>query len=464
MFSMLSKKRSKGGLEMSTGDPINLPAEMREEIFRYLNRRELLDSCLVSSTWNEFIGNSDAFKKNVSIEVHPWSRKKPKYINNSLRNYDTFFISNFQAGPEIIFLSSKIWKRATIQIEIFPSKADYIKYLKYFCASIRDLKIVSTHIATTDSVEKLTLPFLEVLEFNSVPVMAVEPFVSCHNKLKSLYLKYMYESPFNAELMTSTLIEFFQLNNTIKDLELHADVSNEIFKKDFSENVHFELKTLTLCSDYDRARDDIIQDNLEKFMKSQAKSVEFLKLVFRHHPEHNQANQWFVNPRGRSNPEGKDFLIILKIWNHMKKLKKLAIRFMKACEITEEEPQLLSSLLPNIILNELHIQFNAFDENLPWKYLKAIIKASPNLEVIKIRHLSIDLLRFLALNMFKLKLVTCDTFENAAITTYDSMKISEQKLNSFIVIKGFENEPINENEADFYEANFVVRDPLFGPY
>ena len=451
MFSILTKKRPRGGQEIVQGDPINLPPEMREEIFNYLSRRELLDACLVSSTWNELIGSSDAFKKKVSIAIHPWSRKKPKkpkYINNSIRSYDNFSISNFEAGPEVIFLSSKVWKRASIQIEIFPSKADYIKYLKFFSENIRDLKILSTHIATTDSIEKLTLPYLEVLEFSSVPVMAVEPFVSCHNKLKSLYLKYMYESPFNAELMTSTLIKLFELNNTIKDLELHADVSNELFKKDISDNVNFQLKTLTLCSDYDRARDDVIQDNILKFIKSQANSVEHLKFVFRHHPEHNQANHWFVNPRGRSNPEGKDFLMVIKMWNDMKKLKKLAIRFMKACEITEEEPELLKNMLPNINIIELHIQFDKYNEDLPWKYLKAIIKASPNVEVIKIRHLSSDLLSFLALNLIKLKLVNCDTFDNGALNYYDLMKTSEKKLNSFIVIKGFENELVQINGLD----------------
>ena len=459
MFSLLARKRSRGGQEMSAGDPINLPAEMREEVFNYLSRRELLDACLVSSTWNELIGNSIVFKKKVPIAIHPWSRKKPKkpkYINNSIRNYDTFSISNFEAGPEVIFFSSKIWKRVSIQIEIFPSKAEYIKYLKYFSKNVRDLKILSTHIATTDSTEKLSLPCLEVLEFSSVPVMAVEPFVSCHNHLKSLYLKYMYESPFNAEIMTSTIIQLFELNNTIKDLELHADVSNELFKKDISDNVHFELKTLTLCSDYDRARDDIVQDNMLKFIKSQAKSVEHLKFVFRHHPEHNQANHWFVNPRGRSNPEGKDFLIILKMWNDMKKLKKLAIRFMKPCEITEEEPELLKSLQQNLNINELHIQFDKCNQNLPWKYLKAIIKASPNVGSLKIRYLSRDLLNFLALNMFKLKFVDCDTFENGTLSYYDTMKTSGGSLNSFIVIKGFENEPVQLINNDIFDDDIQL--------
>ena len=468
MFSMLARKRSRVGQEISAGDLMNLPVEMREEIFKYLSRRELLDACLVSYTWNEMIGNSIAFKTKVPISIHPWSRnkqKKSKYISNSIRSYDTFSISNFEAGPEVIFFSSKIWKRASIQIEIFPSKADFIKYIKYFSENIRDLKILNTHIAKTDSTEKLSLPCLEVLEFSSVPVMAVEPFVSCHNKLKSLYLKYMYESPFNAELMTSTLIQLFELNNTIKDLELHADVSNELFKKDISDNVHFELKTLTLCSDYDRARDDIIQDNMLKFIKSQAKSVEHLKFVFRHHPEHNQANHWFVNPRGRSNPEGKDFLIILKIWNDMTKLKKLAIRFMKACEITEEEPELLKNMIINININELHIQFENCDENYPWKYLKAIIKVSPNVETIKIRHLYTDLLQYLALNMFKLKFINCDTFDNGTLSFYETMKTSEKRLNSFIIIKGFECEPVqlnnNNNNNGFDQVWWVEDDVVF---
>ncbi|CAO1305700.1 unnamed protein product [Diamesa serratosioi] len=420
-------------------DPINLPAELREKIFANLGGADLIQCCLVSFQWDNSVRPSVAFKRKVRLAIYPWSDINRIAQHANILNFENISLSNFKVGPEVSFLEPTAWKKATIKINHFPTVAAYMKYLAYFNASVEDLKIVNADIRITGEVKTVEFPFMKALELNNVSATAVQPFVCNQRSLETLNFKCLFESindPEDKSMMISSIIKMLRQNSGLKSLVLHSDVSNVIFMHDINAITDFKLTNLTLCSDISRAPHNSIQEHMFRFLIEQLKSLETLKLVFRHDVSVQSSYRPILFQSPSPSNKATDFEIIIKIWDHIRKVKKLAIRFMISKTIGEMPRG--QRLWPNTSITELHIIFDSHINGKRGCHVMTIVKACPNLQKLRVRYLSNDFFEFLTCYMMKLRLIECYVYATGLEATYNKMKRKDYKVNENIVVVGTE--------------------------
>lgn len=420
-------------------DPINLPAEIREKIFADLSGEDLIQCCLVSYQWDFSVRPSLAYKKKVRLSIFPWSDINMIASHANILNFENISLSNFRMGPEISFLEKIAWKKAIIKINLFPTEPAYTNYLAYFNESVEDLKIVNADIRISGiiDVKLVEFPNMKALELNNVSAAAVQPFVCNQRNLETLNLKCLFESildPVDKDMMIGNVIQMLRYNSGLKTLILHSDVSNQIFKHDFNEVIDFNLTHLTLCSDFTRASGMTLQDHIFRFLIQQLKTLESLKLVFRHDCSVQSSYRpvlFHFSPN-----KAADFEIIIKVWNYTRNLKKLAIRFMLSKTIGELAKG--QRLRTNTNITELHMIFDSHINSVRNCYVLSIIKACPNLRKLRVRYLSNEFFEYLVCYMMNLRVIECYIYGEGLHDTYIKMKNKDYKVNENIVVVGIE--------------------------
>lgn len=431
-------------------DPIILPAEIREKILSYLSGEDLIQLCLVSYEWDLFIRPSVAFRNNVQLNIHPWTDVNLITTHANTSNFNQICISKFNAGAEVSILESIEWKKAIIKINNFSSISEFINYVELIKDNVEDLKIINAHIEDAEDMKLIEFPNLKSLDLNHISLSAMQPFIAHHTKLESLSLKYLYESlmtnnTLSKDLINLTVIRMLTLNTGIKSLILSSDVSNEIFAHDISQETRFNLTHLILCSDCTRTQCDIMQENIFSFLVEQLKSLETLKMVFRHDCK---VQPKYLPRLFESSKKAFDFEMIIKVWSFMEKLKKLSIRFMISRNIgTLKEGQALM-INPNI--TELHLIFDVHINSKRYCYVYDIIKACPNLEKLRVRYLSNGFYEFLSTVMKKLKLIECYVYA-CGLNSVRRKLINDPRANNNIIVEGTERyiEDIGVRYRDF---------------
>lgn len=440
-------------------DPMKLHSDVLEEILNYLSVHDLLEASIVSKNWYDTIGASVTFKRKCYIAIHRWNRSKNvNLITESTRDYEKYWISDQEMGFEILFLGTKKWKKVVINLT-FPWLSYFYKYLEYFTPTVRKLKLLNCIVVTDDCDDKtaLVLPDLEELFLSDVSVLVLNTFMGTHKKLKSLHLQNIRSHKDITE-EGDTIISFFKLNNSIKELVMHADVTNNIFYDDIVESVNFELKSLTLCLDEEKAPLDG-NVNITKFLQSQGQFLETLKLVFNQRNIRQNHQMFWGRQQNRITEvvEWTDFLIISSAWNSFTALRKLALRFTKNSKDKEGVgSEQLTGMMPNLNIHEI-VLHSPGCRILPWRLLKYILQACPNVDKLFIPYLTKDVLQFVSLKMLKAKTLSCELMENGIGVFFEELKAFQAGGNKTMVIEGREETTEEEQqERNNWEVNDAV--------
>lgn len=430
-------------------DPMKLHCDVLEKILNYLNMDDLLEASTVCKNWYDIIGASDTFKRKVCVAIHRWTRSRNvNLMTESTRNYQKYSISDQEMGFELLFLGTKNWKKVVINLT-FPWLSYFYRYMEYFTATVRELKLINSIIITDDCDDKivLVLPCLEELFFLDVSVLVLNLFMGTHENLKSLHLQNIrnHKEPASEG---NAIRSFLKLNNSLKDLVMHADVTNNVFSEDIAHSFNFELKSLTLCLDEEKAPSNG-QLHIIKFLQRQGRSLETLKLVFNQRVIRQNHQMFWGRQQNRITEvlEWKDFSIVALAWNNLTALKKLALRFTKNSKDKEEVGiEKIMVMKPNLSINEIVIH-SAGCKNVPWRLLKYVLQACPNVETVFISYLTKDVLQFIALKMLKVQTLNCELMESGTNVFFDELKVLETGVNKTMVIKGRE-ETTEEEQQD----------------
>jgi hypothetical protein len=426
-------------LSASISDPMNidvLPDEIRELILSFLPVKELLNSCLVSKLWLEIITHSLAFKKQVAIKLHSWHQEPPVEIKNSTREYEIIQISDFKLSSKTqSCLKNKNWKNLTLNVAKIREQKDFVKLMEVF-KTVKDLKIMSVNIRELNrDVQKLQLSAMETLVLSDITLDLFDIFIAHQPSLKNLSLRHVITDISSPKRVGEVIVEFLQLNEQVKDLELNFVVTNDLFTVDISNLLKNKLKSFTIGLNETSTE---VRGHIEEFLRFQGDALEHLKLVLHQKSVRRGPNEWnyWHHRRAAGNDEdsqpSEDISIIFNAWNSMNTLKSLAIRFLQNSEEIEENRELMKSLKRNVNITSLFVQF--MNVSVPASIFLNLLKLSPNLSTLYVTRLTPDIIRFAAINLRNLRKLMCFSFEGECQQEYNEIKASRNDVNTFIVI------------------------------
>lgn len=418
-------------------DPMNLkvfPDEIRQELLSYLPVSDLLSASLVSKLWLESIGSSIVFKKNIVIKLHSWNNQDPPDVARSQRDYEILTISDSELSSKALNgLRDKTWKQVTMSIGRIKSQKSFIKLMQAF-EDVKNLKVLSTHISKLNSdIQPLILPQLESLVLSDVTLDLFDALIVAQPSLKSLSLRFISCDIASPRRVGEALVEFFQLNHRLKDLEMNHLVTNDLFLVDITKNVNLKLRSLALGLD---STSPAARDHIEKFMRSQGDSLEYLKLVLHQKFIKRGQNEWGYWNYPNENEEDRrtdDIFILFNVWNSMTSLKSIAIRFLQSSAEIEANRELMKTLKRNTNVISLYVQF--MNVSAPASIVLEIMKLSPNLQTLYVTKLTPAVVRFAAINLIALRNLLCFSFEGECHQEYAQLKAARNDVNNFISIK-----------------------------
>lgn len=412
---------------------LDLCDDIMEMILDYLPVKDLLNASLVSKEWLQYIGESAAFRKRIVINSNFYTTP----VISGKRKYESLNIRQHEMNNMIKkLIKSHDWHTVYFNVQKISSQNSFTEIIQNM-QKVRNLKVMNVAITKLKDHKKLSLPELENLVFSDVAVDTFETFLSNQPSLKTLSLRYLTADILNKRTVREYVIEFLILNCQVRQLELYADVVNELFKSEVTQIVSLKLRsiTLNLCD----VKDAVIRKNIEDFLKSQENSLEELKFLFqqkfkgrRKYPQYH----WYLEDEDSDHEEERDeecndISILFNVWNNLSSLKKLTLRFF--VNFVENHEFLLSfkNLKPNNnikILNIKHIGCT-----IPVKTVEKIMKLCPNLNSLYISNLNPSVINFCSQNLRLLKGINYSVEKDDAINVYDTaIKPVNNDCNKFI--------------------------------
>ncbi|KAL7030131.1 hypothetical protein ACKWTF_006535 [Chironomus riparius] len=411
---------------------LNLINEIMDIILDYLPVQDLLNASLVSKEWLDYIGKSAAFRKKVVINSNfytdPVITDKRQYKSLNIRQHEitkttTKLIKNHE------------WHTVYFNVQKVSSQKEFVGIIEKM-QHVKNLKVMNVAITKLKDHKKLSLSSLENLVFSDVAVDAFETFLSHHQELKTLSLRFITADILNKRAVREYVIEFLILNSQVSQLELYADVVNELFKDEVTQIVPLKLRsiTLNLCD----VKDSMIKKNIEDFLKSQESSLEELKILFqqkfigrRKYPQY----QWFLEDEDSGEDEEmedkcNDISILFNVWNNLSNLKKLTLRFFVNFVDNMEFLLSLKNLKPNNCIKILNIKHIGC--SIPIRTVDRIIKLCPNLNSLYISNLNPSVINLCSHNLKLLRSINYSIEMDGAINVYDTSIKPVNDCNKFI--------------------------------
>lgn len=341
-------------LRCSKDPMLALPVEARNLICSHFSVYHLLELSTVSSSWYFGIEGLETFKKRVWIKI---SNTDQLEFLTTARDYENLEVVsevwNWNVDYEILTKSK--WKHVNLFVEKFPSSNHFVQCLKLFSKTAETLKLkkikeagVESDYVFEDFLEFPCLKSLHVVECSSA---VLQPFIN-QTTLKTLKLDFILPSSTNAKLeliLTELAVTFVNL----VELEVNQSAIN-LFAFNIAPHVKFHLKTFVVSYPYS----EIAVENVKKFIISQGKSLENIKLL-----------SW------------DDPSTLYQIWNSTSELK----TFYQSdgtsnLNFENFDPKMTISVNENF--RRFHFHFTSLIFPLNW--LEPLILASPFLEEIQV--------------------------------------------------------------------------------
>ncbi|CAG9802993.1 unnamed protein product [Chironomus riparius] len=340
--------------------PLDLPFELCEFIFDYLQTRDLLACCLVSKSWLDFFNNSICHHKILLS------------IDETAAMCDLFNCT-----------------RKFVRIKLNKLKNErFLDILSHFAACVEELEIENCELKKECNMK---FPSLKCLSISSTPAEIIHKiFNNPCNNLKCLVL-YRLNGP-----TIKVVSNFLKTNDSLEEINFYLDEKNNIFNRDISNEVTFKLKSLFISykSDYDLPTKTLT--NIEKFLKSQGDTLETISLI-------NSAN----------------LRLLFRTWNDLKAVNRLY--FFSSDPVLDFCPLNVTELNKNSKITELELHaLGPLSLNLT--HFIPFLNAAIALKSLGVWCLKKDLIEYVAKNFDNLRFISCASMDSDCLTFYNDLK------------------------------------------
>lgn len=338
----------------------DLPFELCEIIFDYLQTRDILACCLVSKTWLNFFNNSKCHRKILLT------------IDDSVKLIDLINCT-----------------RKFLRIKLNKLKNDrLLDVLSHFTACVEELEIENCEM---DRKCNFNFASLKCLSISSTPAELITNIFKypCLN-LKCLVLYRLYGPT------VKIVSNFLKTNKSLEEINFYLDEKNNIFNRDISNEMTFKLKSLFISykSDYDLQTKTLT--NIEKFLKSQGDTLETISLI-------NSAN----------------LILLFRTWNDLKALNRLY--FFSSDPLLDYGTLNVTELNKNSKITELELHaLGPF--SLKLTHLIPFLNAAVNLKSLGVWNLKEELIDHVARNFDNLRFISCASMDTDCLTFYNDLK------------------------------------------
>lgn len=343
--------------------PLDLPFELCEIIFGYLDSRDLLNCCLVCKSWLEFFNKSSVCKK-VTLLID--DTRQLEDIAKCTRRY----------------LKIKLNKLDSEMI---------IKVLGYYELTIEQLDIENCQVDQECDMRFVNLKCLTISSCCADIISKV--FKHPCDSLKCLVLYRLYGPS------SSHVLRFLQFNDTLEEVNFYLDEMCNVFShSDVTVDIKFRLKSLFISYKSSCDLPTRTLTNIEKFLKSQGDTLETISLV-------NSAN----------------IKLLLSIWNDLKVVERLYCFSSDPNFDLKRTDFPLAELLPKPTLNDLELHtLGPFSIKID-HFIPFLISAV-RLRALGVWNLKRELVEYVARNCHDLRSLSCATVENGCVTFYSELK------------------------------------------
>lgn len=366
---------------LGVDDPIvMLTEEIHQLVFQHLNRQEVLNCSEVAKTWNKFCRQSNCVSSKTCLYIKQEDLSEVKTaIKNSNRKFSNL-ICNFYDPLSIM--------------------------------SFRNLRKLSLMLTVNDSFTPTELPLLETLIIFKCPSKLYKPdqVLQCFKVFaKCKLLKFLEIFEAITKENVTPIIEMLENNMNLKTLKIHqCSEFYRLFAEDISPRIKFKLTRLHYAIP---EKYTIFGSSFEKnFIKFLMKN-DSVKVIDMNHVSAEMMNT---------------------IFSHMKQIE--TIRYLRLSRFDlinlTTSTSLKEFMLPNAPAFIDRVNDNPFD-------FKPFLEATPNLELLYIELVTTDLVDFVARNLRKLKVLSCEKFDRRfSLKLYDEMKLNAKlDINRFIKIR-----------------------------
>lgn len=341
--------------------PFDLPFELCEIIFEYLQTRDYLACSLVSKTWLNFFNNSFCHRK---------------------------ILLTIDETVQLVDLLNCTRKFVRIKLNNLKNER-MIDILSHFASCVEELEIENCEM---DKECNLMFASLKCLSISSTPVELIHKMFKnpCIN-LKCLVLYRLYGPT------VKVVSNFLKINDSLEEINLYLDEKNNIFNRDISNETTFKLKSLFISykSDYDLQTKTLT--NIEKFLKSQGDTLETISLI-------NSAN----------------LRLLFRTWNDLKAANR--IYFFSSDSVLDYGSTLnVTELNKNSKITEFELHaLGPFSLNL--KHIIPFLNAAVNLKSLGVWCLQKDVVEYVARNFDNLRFISCASMDSDCLTFYNDLK------------------------------------------
>jgi len=246
--------------------PLDIPFELCDKIFQYLNPADLLNCLLVSREWNSFITQSRRLMKKFTLIVNHES-----VIGN--RNYQNARLENLHCEHIVHCLES------------LPEGIRCLELDK--CFLFKEQIDIHSKLLNLQHLEELTLA--------NVTASLIHVLENSCRELKILNVYHLDD-----QRNEGCLQNLLRVNHSLHEINIYLDSKCNIFAFDLTEITTFQLKSITISCKCNFEVNEMTLLNIERFLKHQGATLKTISLI-------NVASYSLLN----------------SIWNHLKATERL---------------------------------------------------------------------------------------------------------------------------------------------
>lgn len=341
-----------------------LPQNIIDKIFDKFEVNQLLQATLVCKHWNTMVSDSAPFRNKVWLRCYS-PLKDLDSLRVSLRNYENFKLSDSSGGGslECIILQypkRAIWKRVYLYIRNVNCPF-LTEILEIVAKTVEELELRS--IQSLNLCDQTIFPNLKRLRLVNSQEFAFEAFLFRTPALITLSV----QSPASDQVHLTTLL---REKPHILHLQLKGKILREIFDINLNGVLKLNLLSLSLNNDTLTVLTENIERNMIQFVQNQ-QTLERLFLV-----------------RNLSNN------LITLMWNRMP----TSVKHISIKELTQ---QTILVCFLDVNENITDLDFEGSGRTL--EELQPFLEASPNLQRLYVKELTLELIEFCGKNLEKLE-------------------------------------------------------------
>lgn len=345
----------------------NLPHEIKEIIFKYLNLSDLLNLCLTSKCLNEAIGQSKGCMNLIWIKFYSFNMKDLESLNESERCYEKLKINRINRDDHFQFLIDlqPNWKKVLIYNCEFKHFQTFYDIINSLSNKIEELEISDIEILSYDDVQLVALKFpsLKRLMFRNMPLRAIEIFLQSSDRLENAAFDIAQALEGNS--LHDIIYNILNASPKLKQLQLGPQYIKSLFgEKNKSYKFPFMLKNLLLKFPIVNDLPETADETIASFLITQPK-IEWLVLM-----------------------ELQNDNVLSTSWNNLKCLNRISLIGLE--ELFNND--MLFEIQSNLKISQVDL----ISRKVLISQLRKLLKAAPYLQILHVKTLNKHMMEFIA--------------------------------------------------------------------